>query len=259
MAAPIRYADRVVVGPPADAGGPAAGGAKQFAPAADRNKEPIGDVLASVLPSLPGPHDAVRLLELASGTGQHAAYLAGRFPQLAIQPTDVDLGALASIAQYAAELQQPSPAPAVGTILPPLLLDCADPSQHGRVPRAAFDLALAVNLLHISTPEATPGLLRLAAHALRAGGALLVYGPFMVGGAPTTDSNAAFHEKLRGMDPRFGLRDVGDVEAAAAQAGLRLERRVDMPSNNFMLVLRRGGGGGGGGSEGGGGETGPAP
>jgi SAM-dependent methyltransferase len=241
MAAPIRYADRVVLG--AD-GAPAA---KQFAPAADRNKEPIGDVLDGLLP--PAGGTAARLVEVASGTGQHAAYLARRFAgRLAsIQPTDVDPGALASIAAYAAEVgggggdgdaATTGPAPAA-TILPALAVDAGEPATHAALSAASAELVLCVNLLHISLPATVAGLAALAARVLVPGGRLVVYGPFTVGGAPTTDSNAAFHNKLRGMHPQYGLRDVDDVAAACAAHGLALARTVDMPSNNFALVFER--------------------
>lgn len=238
-AAPIRYADRVVVG--AD-GAPAA---KQFAPAADRNKGPIGDLLdVLLLPLAAAAPPTARLVEVASGTGQHAAYFARRFAgRLAsIQPTDVDPGALASVAAYAAEVAADTAASggaAPAAILPALVVDAADAATHAALPPASAELVLAVNLLHISLPATVPGLAALAARVLVPGGRLVVYGPFTVDGAPTTDSNAAFHDKLRGMHPEYGLRDVADVAAACAAQGLALARRVDMPSNNFALVFER--------------------
>jgi len=102
-----------------------------------------------------------------------------------------------------------------------------------------FDVVFSVNLVHIAPPTATDGLLTGAAAALRKGGRLMMYGPFLVGGKPTTESNAAFDAKLKGMDPRFGLRDADAIKSKAAEQGLRLLATQDMPSNNLFMVFER--------------------
>ena len=227
----IRYGERVDVQS-------SHGSAKQFAPAADRNKQPIGELLHGLLHSLPIRDGGIRVLEVAAGTGQHSVYFAQRFPQLTIQPTDCDEKALASISAYRDELSEATASTPRGTVLAPLRLDVAADDAHLIEP-ASYDLVLCVNLLHISLPAATPGLMRVASRALAPGGVLVVYGPFMVDHKPTTPSNAEFDVKLKGMHPEYGLRDVADVTAEAEMYGLALERRVDMPANNFSLLFRK--------------------
>lgn len=227
MAAPIRYGERVALD------GGANGAKKQFAPAADRNKEVIGDVLGELLAASERPS----IVEISSGTGQHAVYFARRFPSTTTQPTDVDEAALDSINAYVDELQADSEPH--GVVLKPLQIDCSGCADDAKLSPTSADVVVCANLLHISVPECTPGLMRISAHALKLGGHLLLYGPFLVDGKPTTDSNAAFDAKLKGMDPRYGLRDVVDVEAAGQAAGLVLLRRIDMPANNFALVFHK--------------------
>jgi len=199
-------------------------------PAAERNKGPILEVLQRLLPP------AARVLEVASGTGQHAAHFAAAQPQWHWQPSDGDAGALPTIASRCARL------PNVAAPLHLDLLAQEVSKAAGRNPGAApgtFDALYAANLLHISPWPATAALMRLAGAHLRAGGRLVVYGPFEVEGEALAPSNRAFDADLRSRDARWGLRRLGDVQAEAARAGLVFEERVVMPANNLMLAWRR--------------------
>ncbi len=196
---------------------------KRHAPATLRNREAIVAVLRDTLP------ESGVVLEVASGSGEHAVHFAQAFPALQWQPTDPDAAALASIAAWRAE------AP-LDNLLPPLMLDAASADW----PVTQADALLCINMVHISLWSATLGLLRGAARLLPPGGPLYLYGPYVQAGIETAPSNLAFDQSLRARNPGWGLRDVADVEAAAAGAGLWLERIVPMPANNLSLIVRRG-------------------
>ena len=196
---------------------------KQIAPAAGRNKEPIREVLARALPA------SGTVLMIAEGSGEHAAYFAGAFPQLTWQPTDRDDTALASIAAWCDEAQLPN-------LRAPLRLDVTDAVW----PVAAADAITCINMIHIAPWEATLGLFAGAARTLPAGGLLFLYGPYRFDGAFTAPSNEAFDQSLRSRDPRWGVRDVRDLEATAAATGFALREAVAMPANNHSLLFRRG-------------------
>jgi SAM-dependent methyltransferase len=195
---------------------------RQHAPATTRNREAILDVCRRVLPR------AGTVLEIASGTGEHAVWFAGQLPALTFQPSDVDPRALASIEAWIAHT-------GVDNVKPPIRLDvCEEPWPVERV-EAVFN----ANMIHIA-PEAVAGaLMRGAGRVLAPGGVLVVYGPFRIGGAHTASSNAAFDADLRQRDPRWGVRDLEAVVALALASGLALEERVPMPANNQTLVFRR--------------------
>jgi hypothetical protein len=195
---------------------------KRHAPATERNQEPILAVLREVLPS------AGTLLEVASGTGQHAAFFARAFSGLVWQPTDMEPGALESIEAWRAEADLPN-------LRAPLRLDtCAD-----SWPVEAAEAILCVNMIHIAPWEACQGLLRGAARVLPEGGPLVLYGPYFVEGRPTAPSNIAFDASLRERNPAWGVRELGAVVAEARLHGLEIERTVDMPSNNLTVVFRK--------------------
>ncbi|HXG82076.1 MAG TPA: DUF938 domain-containing protein [Sphingomicrobium sp.] len=195
-------------------------GVKRSAPAAQRNVAPIGDVLDDWLPA------SGLILEIASGTGEHALAFARRFPHLDWQPTDPDPEALASIAAWQAE----GPA----NLRPPVQLDvCA-----AEWPVASADAILCVNMVHIAPWEASLGLLDGAGRLLGTGEPLILYGPWMQAEVPTAPSNLAFDASLRDRDPRWGLRLVEDFEAEAAKRGFSLAERRPMPANNLMLLFR---------------------
>lgn len=195
---------------------------KRSAPATGRNREPIAAVLREVLP------ERGTLLEIASGTGEHAAYFAGLFPGLLWQPSDPDPEALESIRAWREEAEAPN-------LLEPLRIDASADDW----PVASADAILCVNMVHISPWAATAGLMRGAGRVLAPGAPLVLYGPYRRQGVPTAASNEAFDESLKARDPEWGLRDLEAVEAEAGRNGLRLERAVEMPANNLTLVFRR--------------------
>jgi Protein of unknown function (DUF938) len=192
-------------------------GIRRQAPAAARNVEPIGDVLADWLP----PTGLV--LEIASGTGEHALAFARRFPSLEWQPSDPDTEALASIAAWQAD----GPA----NLKPPLRLDVREVDW----PADRADAILCINMVHISPWESSLGLLDGAQRLLSENAPLILYGPWLEAEVEAAPSNLAFDENLRARDARWGLRRVEDFAAEAALRGLVLAGRQPMPSNNVML------------------------
>ncbi|RMH40698.1 MAG: DUF938 domain-containing protein [Deltaproteobacteria bacterium] len=195
---------------------------KEIAPAAERNKEPIREVLAEVLPA------TGLVLEVASGTGQHAVHFAAAFPQIVWQPSDVDARALASIRAHAADAALPN-------LREPIYLDAAADTW----PVAAAGAVVSINMIHIAPWRCCVGLVAGAARVLPEGGPLVLYGPFRVDGAFNAPSNAEFDASLRRMDPEWGVRELRDVETEAAARGLVLDRVVDMPANNYTVVFRK--------------------
>ena len=200
----------------------AVAGARRSAPAALRNREPIAEVLAEWIP----PSGAV--LEIASGTGEHAAYFAERFPGLEWQPSDVHPDALASIEAWRG-------ASALPNLRPPIAVDAASPAW----PADRADAVLSINMVHISPWASALGLIDGAARLLAPGGPLILYGPWLSDDVPAAPSNLAFDADLKRRDPAWGLRRVEDFTAAAKERGLELVERRAMPANNLMLLLRR--------------------
>lgn len=194
---------------------------KRRAPATERNRDPIAEVLRQVLPA------SGTVLEIASGTGEHAAYFAGLFPALRWQPTDPDPEALASIRAWRENA-------GLANLLEPVRLDASADAW----PVGWADAILCVNMVHISPWAATVGLVRGAGRLLAAGAPLILYGPYRRAGVPTTPSNEAFDASLKARDPDWGLRELEAVEAEAAKSGLRLERVFEMPANNVTAVFR---------------------
>ena len=197
------------------------GGLRRTAPAAERNVGPIGDVLAGWLPT------AGVVLEVASGTGEHALAFARRFPNLEWQPSDADPVALDSIAAW----REGGPA----NLRPPIALDAANDEW----PIERADSILSINMVHISAWASAEGLAAGAGRLLPSGGALILYGPWMVEGEPTAPSNLAFDRDLRARDQRWGLREVGAFARLAERDGLVFDARRTMPSNNLMLRFVR--------------------
>jgi cyclopropane fatty-acyl-phospholipid synthase-like methyltransferase len=193
--------------------------ARRHAPATLRNRDAILAVLRRHLPA------AGLLLEVASGTGEHAVHVAAALPGITVQPSDPDAGARASIDAHAAASGLPN-------LRAALALDVA-----GDWPIAQADAALCCNMIHIAPWEATPALLAGAARVLPPGAPLLLYGPFRQGGRHTAPSNAAFDDSLRARDPRWGVRDLEAVIEAAA--GFDLATIEAMPANNLTAVFRR--------------------
>ena len=165
--------------------------AKGFAPAAERNRQAILDVLRRVLPS------AGLVLELASGTGQHAVFFSEQLPTLRWQPSDASADALQSIAAWVEEVER-------ANLLPPIELDVRSP----RWPVARADALICINMIHISPWESTEALFRSAADLLAAGSPLITYGPYRLHGEHTAPSNAAFDQSLRSRNARWGIRAI---------------------------------------------------
>ncbi|MFN3387728.1 MAG: DUF938 domain-containing protein [Allosphingosinicella sp.] len=195
---------------------------KRSAPATQRNREPIASVLRAVLPA------RGTVLEVASGTGEHAVYFAGLFPGLVWQPSDPDPDALASIRAWRAEA-------GLGNVLAPMLLDASADDW----PVSEADAIVCINMVHISPWRATEGLMRGAGRLLRAGAPLLLYGPYRRAGVPTAPSNEAFDASLKARHPEWGVRDLEPVVSEAARHGLAFERLWEMPANNLSLLFRR--------------------
>lgn len=195
------------------------------AAATTRNRDPILAVLRQVLPQ------EGLLLEIAAGTGEHAAYFAAAFPDLLWQASDPDPDARSSIAAHAARAALPN-------LLPPLDLDM-EQADWDKTLKAIPDAILAINLLHISPWRATEGLLKGAARLLPFGAPLILYGPFRRKGVATAPSNEAFDASLKARDLRWGLRLLEDVADLAEAQGLTLDRVVEMPANNLTVVFRR--------------------
>jgi SAM-dependent methyltransferase len=192
------------------------------APAVARNREPILAVLRRVLP------ERGLVLEIASGSGEHAVYFAAALPHLTWQPSDPDPEARDSIAAYRAAAQLPN-------LLPPLALDAASPNW----PVAQSDMIVSINMIHIAPWVAAEGLMAGAERLLAAGGVLFLYGPFREHGQHTAPSNAAFDESLRSRNREWGVRDLDEVAALASRHGFALKERVAMPANNLSVVFRR--------------------
>jgi len=193
---------------------------RRDAPATERNRVPILEVLRRVLPA------EGLALELASGTGQHAAFFAAALPTLTWQPSDPDPILRASIAAWTEGLPN---------VRPPVELD----ATRRPWPIARADAVLCINMIHITPWAACLGLLDGAGTVLPAGGVLYLYGPYRRGGAHTAPSNAVFDADLRARNPAWGVRDLEAVEAAATAAGFTLAEIVEMPANNLSLVFRR--------------------
>lgn len=198
--------------------------ARLCAPSAERNAEPILAELARRAPA------RGRVLEIASGTGQHAACFAAALPGLEWQPSDANPAALASISAWVEAAGLPN-------LRPPILLDAAE-SGWGRR-HAGFDLILAVNLLHLISGAEARHVLEGIGAALVPGGLAMIYGPFRRDGALTSEGDRRFDAALRAQDPEIGYKDTAEVARWASDAGLAPEDRVEMPANNLVLAFRR--------------------
>lgn len=198
-----------------------ASGARRSAAAALRNREPIADALQEWLP----PTGLV--LEIASGTGEHAIFFAERFRELDWQPSDIHPDALASIAAWRDEA-------GLANVREPLTIDASAavwPIDHA-------DAVLSINMAHISPWRAALGLLNGSAKVLENGGILILYGPWLKADIETAPSNLEFDRHLKARDPEWGLRRVEDFEFEAAGRGFVLEDLRTMPANNLMMLFR---------------------
>ena len=200
---------------------------RRYAPATQRNREAILAVLRRALPA------SGTILEVASGTGEHAVWFAANLPGVGIQPSDPDEENRASVAAWARFT-------GVASVRAPLAIDVTAPAwETGEgVPRDVAAI-LCINMVHISPWAATLGLMRGAGTLLPPGGVLYLYGAYKRGGVHTAPSNASFDASLRARDPAWGVRDLEAVTAAAADAGLAPGSVIEMPANNLSVVLRR--------------------
>ena len=195
---------------------------RQYHPHVARNRDPILDVLKHFLP----PRGLV--LEIASGSGEHAAYFAEHLSALTWQPTDPDREALASITAHRA-------ASAAANLLPPLHLDVtaqAWPVEHA-------DAVMCCNMIHIAPWAACEGLIAGAQRVLPAGGLLYLYGPYKIDGRHTAPSNQDFDRYLRAQDAAWGIRDLGDVTSLTNRHDLVLAETMPMPANNLSVIFKR--------------------
>ena len=194
---------------------------RRHAPATLRNRDAILNVLRQVLPA-----DGL-VLEVASGTGEHVVHFARALPALTWQPSDPDPAARESIAAWVASED-------TDNVLPPLDLEVGSPW-----PLDQAEAVICINMAHIAPWSATEGLLAGASRVLATGSPLVLYGPFRRDGLPLEPSNAAFDRSLRERDPRWGLRDLGEIANCAGDSGFLLEQIIAMPANNLSVVFRR--------------------
>ena len=196
--------------------------AKRYAPAAGRNAEPIMNMLEDILPN------TGTVLEIASGTGQHAAEFARRFRHVHWQPSDIESASIESITAYVSEAQ-------LDNLRAPIRIDTASETwQCGIV-----ETILAINLLHIAPWSAALGLFSGAQRHLSSDGIVVLYGPFRFFGQVNAPSNERFDQQLRRECSDWGLRDLVDICGAAVEQGLRLDAVLPMPANNHLLVFKQ--------------------
>jgi SAM-dependent methyltransferase len=191
-------------------------------PATERNRDAILGVLRDILP----PSGVV--LEIASGSGEHAVHFANALPGLTFQPSDPEEAARHSIAAWTAETGLPN-------IRPPLELDVLKEPW----PIAQADAILCINMIHISPWDATLSLMRNAGRILLSGAPLYLYGPYRQQGIATAESNEAFDVGLKSRNPQWGLRHLDDVAALAHEAGFSAPTVTPMPANNLSVAFRR--------------------
>lgn len=194
---------------------------KRHAAATRRNRDPILEVLRRLLPA------EGTVLEIASGTGEHAVYFAEHLPGIVWQPSDPDPANIESIEAWREEASLPN-------LRPPLALDVREKPWPVREADALF----CANMIHIAPWEASPALFHGASQLLAPGRLLLLYGPFREGERHTAESNRKFDEELRSRDAAWGVRDRFEVEEVAAGEGFVLEELIPMPANNMILAFR---------------------
>ena len=196
---------------------------KKVNPSAQRNKDPILEVLKSTV----GTESPLCCLEIASGSGTHVGHFAHHLPNVTWQPTDVDVENMESLRAYKSEHSN---------ILDPIVLDV---SRSVELENFRPDFLLCINMIHISPWAATLGLFANAGSLLRVGGLLITYGPYRHNGVLTPDSNKSFDASLRGMNCEWGIRDINDLEMEAARENLEMTKIIDMPANNKMLIFTK--------------------
>ncbi|WP_322097126.1 DUF938 domain-containing protein [Pelagibius sp. Alg239-R121] len=200
---------------------------RRFAPATQRNREPLFKVLSDLLPA------RGKVLEIASGTGEHAVWLAQHMPGLTWQTSDPNPDLRQSIASHAAHAKLTLPLP----------MDIDVTASRWMSPDESpepVDAVFCANMIHIAPWAATLGLLSGAARHLKPGGKLCLYGPFKRGGAHTAPSNEAFDHSLRSQNSDWGVRELEVVTEEALKHGFQTPEIIEMPSNNLTLVFEYG-------------------
>lgn len=195
--------------------------------AGSRNREPILGVLREKL-----PRDPERILELASGSGMHINYFAPHFSHLHFHPSDKDIEIFDNIKKLTSERGN-------NNIADPVHLDLINPETwFNPGPEKSFAAIFCINIFQVAPISIADGMMKCAEHLLKDDGFLLIYGPFRVHGAFSTDSNKEFDATLRSAGvAEWGLKDITDLKEAAAKHGMALKEQIEMPSNNFSLVF----------------------
>jgi SAM-dependent methyltransferase len=170
-----------------------------------------------------------RVLEVASGAGEHAVFIAAALPGVQWQPSDPDPQALTSIAAWQG-------AAALPNLAAPIRLDATDQASW---PEGPFEAVVCINMIHISPWAAAEGLMAGAGRVLAPGGRLFLYGPYIEAEAETAPSNLNFDASLKSRDPAWGLRDLAEVKALAAARGLSFAERIAMPANNLIVMFEK--------------------
>ncbi|XP_058447340.1 methyltransferase-like 26 [Malaya genurostris] len=206
-------------------------------PAGERNKNPILEVLKKFLDnSEPGK----KLLEISSGVGLHAAFIASHFPNINIQPSENDPVVFSSIDAYRQEAN-------VKNLQSPIAIDISRPctewdNDHQlnfQTSAESFDYMLNINMIHITPIECSKGLFWNAARLLKKGGLLITYGPYAVNGVISPESNVNFDASLRSRNPAWGIRDVTALEKLSTENGIELKQTFDLPANNKCLIWEK--------------------
>lgn len=201
---------------------------------AERNKEYILAVLQQQI-GLRQHDTCLKILEIASGTGEHCAHFAGALGNVIYQPTEPDIKMMDSIIAWSSNI--PS-----GVVRFPIAFDITESDITGKLPDEFLahqtNIIICINMIHISPFACTDYLFRVAGDCLQQDGFVITYGPYRVNGS-MVDSNIAFDASLKSRNPEWGVRNLEDVEAIAANYKFRLSDRIGMPANNFCLIFRR--------------------
>ena len=200
--------------------------ARQYAPATQRNREPILAVLNNVI------INSSNILEIASGTGEHAVFFAANFPSCQWIPSDLNPIARKSIIAWKTQNK-------VDNLALPLTIDVSEDNWHEQVSERNIDAVVNINMIHISPWSACLGLIKGAGKILPSGGTLYLYGPYKRNGEHTARSNADFDLHLSDRNPEWGIRDLEAVIDVARAANLQLQQVIEMPANNLSVILTK--------------------
>lgn len=204
---------------------------KQTHPSADRNSQPILDILQKVLDR---NTLGLKLLEISSGSGQHAGFFSDFLPNIEFQPTEYETGFFPSIEAYAADA-------ANHNIRKPFHVDITEDFSKWpvKLEESSFDYMLNINMIHITGIECTEGLFRNAGRLLKVGGLLITYGPYAENGVLEPESNISFDLSLKSRNPSWGIKDIKDLKEIASQNGIQFREYFNMPSNNKTIIWRK--------------------